>query len=402
MCSDSHKDGKGGRALKRLGLSGNYAIAYAVKMADVDMIAAYPITPQTTIVEKLSDFVANGELDAEYVNVESEHSAMSACVGASLTGARVFTATSSQGLAYMHEVLFMASVLRTPIVMANVNRALSAPLNIWNDHSDAMAERDSGWIQLWASSAQEAFDTTIEAFKIAEDIQLPVMVNIDGYIVSHTYEPVTLPDEEEIRKYIPSKPMTNRLSPRLAYSVGVVGPPEYYYEMKYQAIDAMERSRQRIKDIEADFNQRFGKRYKGIETYCMDGAEYALVTMGSMTGTARVVAESLRKEGEKAGVITIRCFRPFLSERLAEVVKWIKGLGVMDRAVTPGGPSNPLFLDVASSLYGAAERPVLQSFVAGLGGRDVSTDDFKMMFSKTKDAAKIGRAGPCMYVGLRE
>jgi len=388
--------------LKRLGLSGNYAVAYAVKMADVDVIAAYPITPQTTIVEKLSEFVANGELDAEYVNVESEHSALSACVGASLTGARVFTATSSQGLAYMHEVLFMASALRTPIVMANVNRALSAPLNIWNDHSDAMAERDSGWIQLWASSAQEVFDTTIEAFKIAEDVLLPVMLNFDGFIVSHTYEPVTLPDEEEVRRYIPSKPLTNRLSPRLTYSVGVVGPPEYYYEMKYQAVDAMERSRRRIKEIEADFNQRFGKDYKDINTYYMDDAEYALLTMGSMTGTARVVAESLRRQGEKAGVVSIRWFRPFPFERLAEILKGVRGVGVMDRAVTPGGPSNPLFVDVASGLYGMAERPILQSFVAGLGGRDVSTDEFEMMFSRTKEAARSGRAGPCVYVGLRE
>lgn len=354
--------------MKRLALSGNYAVAYAVKMADVDLIAAYPITPQTTIVEKLSEFVANGELDAEYINVESEHSAMSACVGASLTGARVFTATSSQGLAYMHEVLFIASALRTPIVMANVNRALSAPLNIWNDHADAMAERDSGWIQLWASSAQEAFDMTIEAFKIAEDVLLPVMVNFDGYIVSHTYEPIMLPDEEEIRRYIPSKPLTNRLSPKLAYSVGVVGPPEYYYEMKYQSLDAMDRSRQRIREIEADFNQNFSKDYKDINTYHMEDAEYALLIMGSMTGTARVVAENLRRKGEKAGVISIRWFRPFPFERLAEILKGVRAVGVMDRAVTPGGASNPLFEDVASGLYGMRERPVLQSFVAGLGG----------------------------------
>jgi pyruvate ferredoxin oxidoreductase alpha subunit len=388
--------------LKRLALSGNYAVAYAVKMADVDLIAAYPITPQTTIVEKLSEFVANGELDAEYINVESEHSAMSACVGASLTGARVFTATSSQGLAYMHEVLFIASALRTPIVMANVNRALSAPLNIWNDHADAMAERDSGWIQLWASSAQEAFDMTIEAFKIAEEVLLPVMVNFDGYIVSHTYEPLILPDEEEIRRYIPSKPLTNRLSPKLAYSVGVVGPPEYYYEMKYQSLDAMDRSRQRIREIEADFNQNFSKDYKDINTYHMEDAEYALLIMGSMTGTARVVAENLRRKGEKAGVISIRWFRPFPFERLAEILKGVRAVGVMDRAVTPGGASNPLFEDVASGLYGMKERPVLQSFVAGLGGRDVPTDEFEMMLNKTKEAARAGHAGPCIYVGLRE
>jgi pyruvate ferredoxin oxidoreductase alpha subunit len=387
--------------MKRIGLSGNYAAAYAVKMADVDVIAAYPITPQTTIVEKLSEFVANGELDAEYVNVESEHSALSACVGASLTGARVFTATSSQGLAYMHEVLFMASALRTPIVMANVNRALSAPLNIWNDHSDAMAERDSGWIQLWASSAQEVFDTTVEAFKIAEDVQLPVMVNLDGFIVSHTYEPVTIPDEEEVKNYIPSKPMKNRLSPSLAYSIGVVGPPEYYYEMKYQAIDAMERSRGRIREIESDFNRRFGRSYDDIYTYFMDDAEYVLLMMGSMTGTARVVAEDLRSKGEKVGVVAIRSFRPFPSKRLADILGDVRGIGVMDRATTPGGPSNPLYEDTASCLYGAEKRPILQNFVAGLGGRDVSMGEFEMMFMATKEAGKSGRPKPSIYVGLR-
>ncbi len=388
--------------MARVGLSGNYAIAHAVRMADVDVVAAYPITPQTTIVEKLSDFVANGELNAEYVNVESEHSAMSACVGASLTGARVFTATSSQGLAYMHEVLFMASALRTPIVLANVNRSLSAPLNIWNDHSDAMAERDSGWIQLWASSAQEAFDTTVLAFKVAEEMRLPVMVNIDGFIVSHTYEPVELPDEEAVRSYIPSKPMLNRVSPRLSYSTGVVGPPEYYYEMKYQAVDAIERSRGMLRAMQAEYNRRFGRDYADIYTYFMKGADYALLTMGSMTGTARVVAERLRSRGEKVGVVSIRTFRPFPSDILGQVLGGLKAVGVMDRAVTPGGPVSPLLADVASCLYGSASRPVLQGFVAGLGGRDISESEFEMMFSKTEAAGRSGHASSTIYAGLRE
>ncbi|MGC8936087.1 MAG: transketolase C-terminal domain-containing protein [Candidatus Methanomethylicaceae archaeon] len=388
--------------MKRVGLSGNYAVAYAVKMADVDVIAAYPITPQTTIVEKLSEFVANGELEAEFINVESEHSALSACVGASLTGARVFTATSSQGLALMHEVLFMASGLRTPIVMANVNRALSAPLNIWNDHSDAMAERDSGWIQIWTTSAQEAFDATIEAFKIAEDILLPVMVNLDGFILSHTYEPVILPDEKLVKDFIPSKPMPNRVSPKLAHSIGVVGPPEYYYEMKYQAVDAMERSRDKIREVDREFGDKFGREYKFVEGYMMEDADYALVAMGALTGTAKIVAKALRNEGEKVGVVTIRCFRPFPKEEVAVLLKDVKGAGVMDRAVTPGGPSNPLFVDVATALYNSTKRPLLQSFVAGLGGRDVPQNDFRKMFSVLKDVVRDGRPKPCVYVGLRE
>ncbi len=388
--------------MKKIGLSGNYAVAYAVKMADVDVVAAYPITPQTTIVEKLSEFVANGELDADYINVESEHSAMSACIGASMTGARVFTATSSQGLAFMHEVLFIAAALRTPMVMANVNRALSAPLNIWNDHADAMAERDSGWIQLWVSSAQEAYDTTLMAFKMTEETKLPVMVNLDGYILSHTYEPVELIEEETVRKYIPSKPLVNRLSPKTSFSVGVVGPPEYYFEMKYQAIDAIERSRSTISKITTEFNRSFERSYDDIGTYGMDDAEYALLTMGSMTGSARVVAEEWRRKGIKAGVISIRTFRPFPVEVLKEKVSGLKGLGVMDRSSTPGGPSNPLFCDIATCLYGLKERPVLQGFVSGLGGRDISLDNFRTMFKATMDAADTKSPKPCMYVGLRE
>ncbi|MBC7113249.1 MAG: pyruvate ferredoxin oxidoreductase [Candidatus Methanomethyliales bacterium] len=371
-------------------------------MADVDVVAAYPITPQTTIVEKLSEFVANGELEAEYINVESEHSAMSACVGASLTGARVFTATSSQGLAYMHEVLFMASGLRTPIVMANVNRALSAPLNIWNDHSDAMAERDAGWIQLWVTSAQEAFDATLEAFKIAEDVLLPVMVNLDGYILSHTYEPVVLPDESLVREFVPSRPLQNRVSPKFAYSIGVVGPPEAYYEMKYQVVDAIEKSRKKIKDVDKEFGDKFGREYNFVNEYMMEDADYALVTMGALTGTAKAVASGLRKEGEKVGVLSIRCFRPFPKEEIVALLGDLKGVGVVDRAVTPGGPSNPLFADIATTLYEKGRRPLLQSFVAGLGGRDVPVDDFKLMFGLVKDVVKEGKSRPCVYVGLRE
>lgn len=386
---------------RRVGISGNYAVAYAVKMADVDMIAAYPITPQTTIVEKLSEFVANGELDASYMNVESEHSAMSACVGASLTGARVFTATSSQGLALMHEILFMASALRTPIVMANVNRALSAPLNIWNDHSDAMAQRDAGWIQLWVRSAQEAFDTTIEAFKIAEETRLPVMVNLDGFILSHMYEPVELADEDEVRKFIPSRPLENRVSTKKAHAVGVVGPPEYYFEMKYQAIDAIEKSRLKIKEIDKEFNSRFGKSYGEIEAYGMDGAEAALIVMGSIFGSAKEVANSLREEGKKVGVISLRLFRPFPIQEIRRAVEGIKAVGVVDRATAPGGVGNPLYNEIAAALYDMPERPAIQGFVAGLGGRDIRQDDFRLMYSATEKAAREG-AGRCIYVGLRE
>jgi pyruvate ferredoxin oxidoreductase alpha subunit len=265
-----------------------------------------------------------------------------------------------------------------------------------------MAERDSGWIQFWASSAQEAFDTTVLAFKVAEETKLPVMVNIDGFIVSHTYEPVEMPGEDAIRSFIPSKAMLNRVSPRLSYSTGVVGPPEYYYEMKYQAVDAIERSRERIREMQATYNKAFGRDYGDTYGYFMEDADYALLTMGSMTGTARVVAEKLRSQGEKAGVVSIRTYRPFPSDLLERLLRGVKSVGVMDRAVTPGGPVSPLLADLASCLYGFAERPVLQGFVAGLGGRDVTEDEFEMMYSKTKDAGKSGHAGRTVYVGLRE
>jgi len=252
------------------------------------------------------------------------------------------------------------------------------------------------------SSAQEAYDTTLMAFKLSEETRLPVMVNLDGYVLSHTYEPVELIAEEAVRKYIPSRPLVNRLSPKTAFSVGVVGPPEYYFEMKYQAIDAIERSRMPISKITADFNRSFGRSYDDVYAYGMEDAEYALLTMGSMTGSARVVAEELRKEGLKAGVVSIRTFRPFPVERLIEKVDGLMGLGVMDRASTPGGPSNPLFSDIAACLCGLKDRPILQSFVSGLGGRDISPDNFRTMFKATKEAADAKAPKPCMYVGLRE
>lgn len=387
--------------MQRVALSGNYAVAYAVKMADVDVIAAYPITPQTPIVEKLSEFVANGLLDAEYINVESEHSAISACIGASLAGARTFTATSSQGLAYMHEVLFMASSLRTSIVMANVNRALSHPLNIWNDHSDAMAERDVGWIQFWVNSVQEAFDTTIQAFKIAEEVLLPVMINLDGFILSHIYEALVLPDEDLVKDFIPSKRLLNRVSPKLSYTIGVVGPPEYYYEMKYQIIDAIERSRNNINEVNREFEKVFGRRYGNLQKYMMDDAEYVLITMGAVTGTAIAVANSLRREGEKVGVVSIRCFRPFPKEELVKALSEVKSVGVLDRALTPGGVGHPLYTEVATALYSESKSIPLQSFVGGLGGRDINIDDFKLMFNVIKEVGSSGKAKPCIYVGLR-
>jgi len=390
--------------VKRLPLAGYEAAAYAVKMADVDVIAAYPITPQTNIVEELATMVANGELDAEYVHVESEHSAISAVVGASLTGARVFTATSSQGLALMHEILFITATARAPVVMAVVNRALSGPINIWNDHSDAMAERDTGWIQLWALNAQEVFDTILQAYKIAEDnsVLLPVMVNLDGYILGHTVEAVELPDEKLVKDFVPSRPLQNRLSLKTCYTVGVMGNPDYYYEMKYQAIDALERSADVIKKVGEEFGEVFGRRYKPLDLYYVEDAEAVLISMGSTAGTALAAVKRMRKRGEKVGLVRIWLYRPFPVNELKDVLKGVKAVGIVDRATCPGAIGGPVFADITTLFSNDREKPLLRDFIAGLGGRDIRIEDFEYMLNKTLEAAKTGMVDKvCEYVGLR-
>lgn len=389
---------------RRLPLAGYEAAAHAVKMADVDVIAAYPITPQTNIVEELAAMVANGELSAEYIHVESEHSAISAVLGASLTGARTFTATSSQGLALMHEILFITATCRAPVVLANVNRALSGPINIWNDHSDAMAERDSGWIQLWALNAQEVFDTILQAYKIAEDddVLLPVMVNLDGYILSHTVEAVEVPDEKLVRDFVPPKPLFNRLSLKAKYTVGVMGNPDYYYEMKYQAVDALERSVNVIRKTNEQFYQAFGRRYAPLDTHFVDDADAVLVAMGSTAGTALTAVKRRRGLGDKVGLIRIWMYRPFPSDQIRNLLKGVKAVGVVDRATSPGALGGPVFSDVSAAFVNNRQRPLIRNFIAGLGGRDITLGQFEYMIDKTLEAARKGEVDVvCDYVGLR-
>ncbi|MEM4706542.1 MAG: transketolase C-terminal domain-containing protein, partial [Candidatus Methanomethylicaceae archaeon] len=283
-----------------------------------------------------------------------------------------------------------------------VNRAVSAPINIWNDQQDIMTVRDAGIILLFAETVQEACDLHIQAFKIAEEVLLPVMINLDGFILSHVYEALILPNEELVKEFIPPKILFNRVSPKLSYTIGVVGPPEYYYEMKYQTLDAVERSRNNINEVNREFEEIFGRKYGNIHKYMMDDAEYALITMGAVTGTAIMVANSLRKEGEKVGVISIRCFRPFPKEEIVKALSEVKSIGVLDRALTPGGIGHPLFTEIAATLYSSSKNIPLQSFVAGLGGRDISIDDFKLMFKIIKEAKLLGKTKPCIYIGLRE
>jgi pyruvate ferredoxin oxidoreductase alpha subunit len=402
--------GKGGgeimQELKqvRQTLSGNYAVAYAVKQVDVDVIAAYPITPQTTMVEKLSEYVANGELNAEYVPVESEHSALSVVTAAAAAGARVFTSTSSQGLLLMHEILFITAALRLPVVMAVANRAVSAPINIWNDHSDAIDQRDTGWIQIFAESSQEAYDTMIQAYRIAEDlrVRLPVMVNFDGYILTHTYEPVdTLPDEY-VREFTPRIKPPFRLHPDEPVSIGTLAPPDYYYEVKYQEINAIENSLPIIEEVTKKDGELSGRYDNVAEPSFVKDADVILITMGALSGTARYVVKELRKHGIKAGLIKLRVFRPFPAKILIDLIRDAKVVGVVDRAVSPGAVGGPVFMEIAAAMKLFGVNVPLMNFIAGLGGRDVTSRDIKYMFDELQSVALTGKLKRFVYyVGLR-
>ncbi|AEM38578.1 pyruvate flavodoxin/ferredoxin oxidoreductase domain protein [Pyrolobus fumarii 1A] len=395
---------------KKIALTGNYAVAYAVKSCDVDVVAAYPITPQSPIVEKISEYIANGEMDAEMIHVESEHSALSALVGASAFGARVFTATSSQGLEFMHEILYIASGLRLPIVMALSNRALSAPLNIWNDYGDAMSARDAGWIMIFDETVQEAHDAVVIAYRIAEhpDVLLPVMITLDGFILSHTVEPVEPVEKEEALKFAPKRPRGYRpvLDPDKPVTMGVVGTPDYYYEFKRQQAEAMKKAVPVIDEAFRDFCKTFGRCYERVETYKMDDAEYVLISMGATFGNVRAAVDKLRKEGVKAGGLKIKVFRPFPADLVAKYLGEgrVKAVGVLDRAVSFGAAvEGPLFMEVVTSLAVRGIQVPLVSFVHGLGGRDIFTDEVVQMFKILMDHASRGRsATQTYYIGVRE
>jgi pyruvate/2-oxoacid:ferredoxin oxidoreductase alpha subunit len=363
-------------------LNSNKAVAEAVKDADVDVVAAYPITPQTTVVERISELISSGELDAEIVHVESEHSAISTVVGASAAGARVFTATSSQGLALMHEILHIASGLRLPIVMTVATRALSAPISIWNDHSDVMNARDTGWIIIFVSSAQEAYDTVLQAYKIAEnpDVRLPVMVVYDGYVMSHTTEPVLLGGKEKARKYIPKEITWDTLDVDHPITMGVIADPRYYYEIKYQQVIAMEKALPVIKNADEEFNRIYGRGYGIIETYMLDDAEIAILATSSYYTNLKVAVDRLRKKGLKVGAVKLRLYRPFPREELYNAIKGLKVLGIIDRAISYGAkPSGPLANEIASSLQ-YRQHPVIQSIVAGIGQRRMLIEDFEKLY----------------------
>lgn len=389
---------------KRIGMEVSIAISEAVKQCDVDAIAAYPITPQTHVVEYLSGIVANGHLDAEFIPVESEHSAMSTCIGTAAVGARTFTATASQGLALMLEIVYIASSMRMPMVMAVANRALSAPISIWGDHSDVMMARDTGWIQYFAENGQEAYDLTICGFKISEDnrVMLPLMLNFDGFTLSHVVEPIMLIDDKEVTNFLPPFNPVYRLDPRKPVSMGPVGIPEIYTETKKAHDEALKDSRIVIEEIWADFEKRFGRKYKAVEEYRCDDAETILLGMGAMTESARGGIDVLRDQGKKVGLARLRLWRPFPYEDVCRVLGKAKTVLVFDRCLSPGGPGGPVASEIKSALYNVPNSPKLVSFIGGLGGRDVRSKDFAEYIVKAEQYAKNDEIPNYEMVGVRE
>lgn len=363
------------------------AVAFAVKLCKPGVIPMYPITPQTHIVERLAEFINDGELETEMVDVESEHSAISASVGSSAMGLRTFTATASQGLALMHEVLHIASGMRMPIVMAVANRALSAPINIWNDHQDSISARDTGWIQLYVESSQEALDTTIQAFRVGEDsrVLLPVMVCLDGFTLSHVWEPVDVPDERKVSSYLPKYKPLHKLDVNNPMTFGPIGYPNSFMHFKHAEQGAMENALQVIKKAHDDYAAKFERSYGDglIEGYKLDDADYAIAGMGSVCGTIRAIVDELRKKGEKAGLLKVRCFRPFPKDDIIKACSNLKAVGVIDKNISLG-QEGALFAEIRDALYNQKKKPAVNGYICGLGGKDITLKHINEIFEKLK------------------
>ncbi len=352
-------------------LMGNHAVSYGARLSRVEVIAAYPITPQTQVVEELAEMCAWGDLNAKFIKVESEHSAMAACIGASATGARAFTATSSQGLLLMHEMLHWAAGARLPIVMANINRALAPPWSIWSEQTDSLAQRDTGWLQFYCESNQEVLDTTIQAFKISERVLLPAMIILDAFFLSHTYEPVEVPAQEAVDEFLPPYKPPLKLDVDDPHAFGALVGPDGYYEFRYNIQKAFEEAQRAIIEVGEEFGERFGRAYGLVEPFYVDDAEVVLVTSSTITSTARAVIKERRARGERVGLLKIRVFRPFPFEAVREMLLGVPKVAVIDRNLSLG--HHGIFhAELKSALYGQRNAPAVFGFVAGLGGRDVT------------------------------
>lgn len=386
-------------------ITGNEAVAYGVKLSRVKFIAAYPITPQTTIVEKISKMVESGELDAEFLRVESEHSALAATLGASTAGLRSFTATSSHGLSYMNEMVIWTAGARHPVVMAVVCRAFGPPWNIWNEHTDILMQRDTGWIIMFAENNQEVLDTVIQAYKIAENerVLLPVIIGLDAFILSHTSMPVEIPDQDIIDKFLPStakKPFI--LDPNNPITHGSLTYPDSYMEFRYLIHKSMEEAKNVIEDVDTEWEKLTGRSYGGlIDSYKCEDAEVAIITVGSSAGDAKEAVDRLRDEGYRVGVIRLRVFRPFPTEKLRELALRLKAIGVVDRNLSPG-IGGIIQAEVKASLYDLPKKPLVQGFIAGLGGRDITVRDFIEMYLNLYNIVEKGITPQIQWIGLRK
>ncbi len=388
---------------KRVGMEVSVALAETVRLADADVIAAYPITPQTHIVEHLAELVAEGELNAEYIPVESEHSAMSACLGSAAAGARTFTATAGQGLELMHEVLYVASSMQLPVVMAVANRALSSPLSVWGDHSDAMSTRDTGWIQIFTENGQEVIDQTLCAFRIAEDkdVLLPVMVHLDGFNLSHVIEPVVLPEPDEVAGFLPPNKYPLPLHPDKPVAMGDFAPPTIYTEAKWAQEVNLRKSRKTILKCWQEFEEAFGRRYQPVECYRCEDAKTLLLTMGSFGETAMTAVDKMKDAGKDIGLIRLRLWRPFPFADLRKAVKNTDLLIVLDRCISFGGPGGPVASEVKAALYGQGKMPKVVSFVGGLGGRDITVNDFEKLINRGVEIGEKGSEDEYEMYGVR-
>ena len=387
-------------------LSGNEAVAVAMRQINPDVVAAFPITPSTEIPQYFSQFVSNGQVQTEFVAVESEHSAMSACVGAQAAGGRTMTATSANGLALMWEVLYIAAAMKLPITMSCVNRALSGPLNIHNDHSDSMGARDSGWIQLYSETNQEAYDNLLQAIRIGEhkDVMLPVMVCQDGFITSHAVENIDLLEDDKVKAFVGEyKPEHYLLNPKEQIALGPLDLPAHCFEHKREQAQSMINARKVILDVAKEFEKLTGRKYGYFEEYMLDDAEVAVVIINSTAGTAKTVVDAMRAKGVKAGLLKIRMFRPFPEEEIAEALKKVKALAVMDKAEGFSAVGGPLGAEIKSALYGRAEAVKIVNYIYGLGGRDVKADDIERVYNDLLQIQKTGKVEETYrYLGVRE
>ncbi len=367
--------------MKKL-LTGNSAVSYGVMLCRAEVISAYPITPQTTIVEELSEICSEGRLKAKFIRVESEHSALACVAAASATGARVFTATSSHGLAYMHEMLHWTSGTRLPVVMVNANRAIGSPWNIWCDHSDSLSQRDTGWIQLYCQSAQEALDTVIQGYRIAEELLLPVMILEDGFFLSHTSDTVEVPEQKEVDAFLPPYRPRYKLDPRDPHTYNIMADPSLFISFKHEAQKAMNGAKMVIRRVDREFKAHFGRSYGSLGKIHLTDSEVVLLTMGTAASTALEVVKDLRKQGRKVGLCRLRMFRPFPCEELGKVLEGAKKIAVLDRDNSLGA-GGIVAQELKAALFGLSRKPKVFEFIAGLGGRDITPETIREIFEYT-------------------